>query len=879
VDAIKLGEDFEVRLAGAVAGARVFLAIIGPHWRTATNEAGNPRLHEPADFVRREIEAALQNGLAIIPIIVAGATMPRETDLPESLKAFAKRQALVVRNDPDFQRDVSLLVTRLCEFGLHRVADTRTVDGEIIGDVPPPPKDFVDREDHLEGLLAAVRTGHKSIVNIRGSAGMGKTAFARKVAAAIVDDYPLQLTYPMRGSQSDPARPEEALAEWVNRLAPGRPIPVGRSALQGAFLSLLRGKRAIVFLDDVADKETAEDLLPPAPCVLMLTSRRSFMLAGQYPVDLGRLPTSAAVQLLCDICERVEGSAELLAGLCGGLPFALRLAAGMFAQGPFVTVRDFIDYLQSDRLRHLEGAELVMTASVSRLTDDLRTRLALLTVFVGDATMEGVRAVWGDTMPIARAHLTRLMEFCLLQWTPTTERFAMHDLLREYMRGQLNPQMGVAARFRHAQFVTDVLRDCEKEFLAGAISMSQALSRLDVLWPEVKAAFLFLRENGDKSKEARPICSALVKSAFLFLEVRESIETQLNWAEGGLQAAEQATLETDVHVHLRRVAWFIRLRDPLKAKELLERALAICTRLDLAADRGKILGYLALIAQQQGHLDEATRLIEDSIHIAKQTGERRAQAIALGRKADIEKMRGKADVCVALLSEAVSLDGGDERGEALDLQNLAAAHALRGSHADVLDCTARAAALWGRLRRYGDEWRLTVHAVALCRQQQSSAMADSLRARMTQLLRQDEAGYEVSPQAMAAGLAAYNAGDSDLAVACFQAALQWAQDCHDRRQEGNALGNLGCACSQRGEYDKAIQWHERALVIDRELKDAAGEAMGSWDMGETYEQMGRLADAARLMQVRIDYERSQGNPDTSEMERRVLSMTGSGVTH
>jgi hypothetical protein len=52
------------------------------------------RLDDPADFVRIEIEAALERGVRVIPVLVDGASMPNPGELPASLAKLTRRQAL-----------------------------------------------------------------------------------------------------------------------------------------------------------------------------------------------------------------------------------------------------------------------------------------------------------------------------------------------------------------------------------------------------------------------------------------------------------------------------------------------------------------------------------------------------------------------------------------------------------------------------------------------------------------------------------------------------------------------------------------------------------------------------------------------------------------
>src|SRR6516162_7928694 len=65
--------------------ATIMLAIIGPNWVDARDEkTGNRRIDDPEDWVRVEIERALAQKIPVIPVLVAGATLPSKSDLPQS---------------------------------------------------------------------------------------------------------------------------------------------------------------------------------------------------------------------------------------------------------------------------------------------------------------------------------------------------------------------------------------------------------------------------------------------------------------------------------------------------------------------------------------------------------------------------------------------------------------------------------------------------------------------------------------------------------------------------------------------------------------------------------------------------------------------------
>lgn len=91
---IPAGESFIRVLEERVAGSDVFLVLIGEKWVTTLDEDGNRRLDNLKDFVRLEIEAALKRDIPIIPILVEQASMPRENQLPDTIRLLAVKQAL-----------------------------------------------------------------------------------------------------------------------------------------------------------------------------------------------------------------------------------------------------------------------------------------------------------------------------------------------------------------------------------------------------------------------------------------------------------------------------------------------------------------------------------------------------------------------------------------------------------------------------------------------------------------------------------------------------------------------------------------------------------------------------------------------------------------
>jgi len=113
VDSIPLGFDFKEYLGKKVGECDVLLAVIGDRWLEATDPSGKNRLDDPTDFVRIEIESALERGIPVIPLLVRDAKMPSEESLPSSLRKLVYRNGTPIRSDPDFHRDMDRLISAL----------------------------------------------------------------------------------------------------------------------------------------------------------------------------------------------------------------------------------------------------------------------------------------------------------------------------------------------------------------------------------------------------------------------------------------------------------------------------------------------------------------------------------------------------------------------------------------------------------------------------------------------------------------------------------------------------------------------------------------------------------------------------------------------
>ena len=93
IENIEKGTDFVESIKHATGICEVLIVVIGPDWTTMKDENGRTRLDDINDFVRLEVSTALERNIRVIPVLVGGAKMPTENQLPDNLKSLQRRQS------------------------------------------------------------------------------------------------------------------------------------------------------------------------------------------------------------------------------------------------------------------------------------------------------------------------------------------------------------------------------------------------------------------------------------------------------------------------------------------------------------------------------------------------------------------------------------------------------------------------------------------------------------------------------------------------------------------------------------------------------------------------------------------------------------------
>jgi non-specific serine/threonine protein kinase len=653
VEAIPVGADFVAHIDDAVAGCRVFLAVIGPRWLTAELPDGRRRLDLDDDYVRREIAAALSSQVLVIPVLVQGARMPPPAALPPAVSALATRNAIEL-SDGRWRSDVDRLIATITG-----VPDSTTAaDGDASRDhLPVELTPLIGREIAVADLQATV-LAHR-LVTVTGVGGTGKTRLAVAAARAICRRFPggawfVDLSTVREASAVVPAILAALGVPETAAVDPTRQV-----------LDRLGDRAMLLVLDNaeqIPDAATPVRATLEAPLVhLLITSRERLHVRGEHefllgPLDLPigvqrveQIERAPAVELFLDRARDADPAFALtatnaadIAALCArldGLPLALELAAAwvriltpaqivarLEAHLPVLTGRS-LDL--PERQRTIEAA---IASSDDLLDVGQRRVFRCLAVFEGTFDLAAVAAVLPDyaDLDVSDA-IGRLVEANLVvpgDLSSNAPRFRLLHVIREFAATELERSGDEEeARRRHARYY--------RGLALGVPALYESIDRaatsvLESDYANVLAALRWYDALG-----APADFTSFAAPATTFLRARSHLREGTLWAD---------------------------------------RALAVETA--RTAERAQLLRNAASLAHHMGGTGDAGALLVESIGIWRELGDPAGLASALRARGGLSLDKGDPALARQAYEEAewLAAASGDAdlvREVAHDLANLA----------------------------------------------------------------------------------------------------------------------------------------------------------------------------------------------------------------
>ncbi|HTK45711.1 MAG TPA: BTAD domain-containing putative transcriptional regulator [Patescibacteria group bacterium] len=560
--------------------------------------------------------------------------------------------------------------------------------------MPAPASRFVGRERELAELDGQIQA-HR-LVTLTGVGGVGKTRLALEVArragqrfaegAAFVDLAPI-------------ADPELVVRQVAATLGVREQ---GEEDITDLVSASLRGTEMLLVIDNCehvrgATAQLVDRLLKEAAAVQVLaTSREPLGLDGEVDVAVQPLavagaaagPPAEAIVLFLDRAsaarpglggdERTLAVATRICTDLEGLPLAIELAA---ARAKSLTLDDIAARLD-DRFRFLVSWRRLTAArhrtlreamdwSYELLTDAERSVLRRMSIFAGGFSLDAVAVVCavGDEDG-ALLVVDRLVDASLVisDEAPGETRYRLLETVRQYA-GRRAAEAGEdeGLRSAHAAWCLELA-----EAAAGELSGERQGSwfvRLEAEHNNLRAALANLDASGDTRQLLR-LAIALTR----FWYVRGYLSEGRMWLERALDA------DAEREPTLRR-----RALTAVASLALLQGDYPVATRfaeqsLDVARATGETrfeanaLSNLGAIVLAGGDVPRAATLLEDAVRVGRTAGDERILALAVNNLGDLELTRGEYERARPLFEESLGLlrARGDTANVARALFNLGA---------------------------------------------------------------------------------------------------------------------------------------------------------------------------------------------------------------
>lgn len=568
---------------------------------------------------------------------------------------------------------------------VHRALSALMTGGVAVPSVAPlrnfpiPVTSFVGREPLL--ALARSLLSETRLLTLTGPGGTGKTRFAQQLAARVRDSYADDVSFVPLVDIADSALVPSSIAQALGIRA------TGGSSLADRVLAALRTKRALLVLDNfehVLDGGAfVARLLATCPDVTVLaTSREPLALQGEQELPVPPLATpgrsdanaaeSEAVQLFVQRARAVRPdfvldaqTTDVVAEVCrrlDGLPLAVELAAAraklLSPRAMLARLENRLDLLRGDGrdrpARHRTLREVIDWSYVL-LTDDERALFTRLAVFAGGISLEAAAAVCGpsgedDGLRVLEV-LTSLCNKSLLrnEEQPDGEaRFLFLETVREFALERLRAD-GEESAARHA----------------------------------FRAHCILFAEHASTHLRGPAQVEWFDRMSREYANMRSALDDAI--ADGARGIADAARLAFALHR-------FWLSRGPLaEGADYLNRIVATADSLSESNGdalgvglRAKLFSGAALVMSSLSMFPDMRGLLERSLALHRDSGDRRAIATTLNNLAWAIWILGDLDTAESLTREAMAIhrEHADDLGVAQSHNNLAWIAAERGQYPD-----------------------------------------------------------------------------------------------------------------------------------------------------------------------------------------------------
>ena len=752
--------------------------------------------------------------------------------------------------------------------------------------LPSPPANFTGRDEELAELEKELTAAHKSGATIsgkhaglQGMGGVGKTALATVLAHKLKDHYPdAQLYLNLRGADPEhraPVTPADTMQSIIHAFQPEAKLPEELDKLTPIYNGVLNeAGRVLLFLDNAADGEQVKPLVPPANCLLLVTSREHFSLPSMVVRDIDCLRAEKSQELLLKLAPRISGYEKEAAELCDHLPLALEVFAGVVESHKIYPVPDLVERLRRQPAK-LTKADAAFQVSYDLLADDLRRRWTMLAMFSGSFDLAAAAAVWEEHEDFAREAMQPLVNASLVEWHESDGRFRQHDLVRQFCDSKLTDAERTTGKQGFARHYREVAEETERLYDRGSEHVLRALELFDQERTNIEAAFQWLQSREDKESgdQLLLLVNALTHTTYLRFHPHQIIR----WRQSQLKAARDSHNRKSEGLALANIGnAYSDLGEAHKAIEFHEQYLAIAREIKDRRAEGRALGKLGIDYWQLGNALKSIEFCEQQLAIHREFGTPRDEGDALGTLAIAYGALHEEHKAIEFLEQQLEIDRkiGDRRAEGAALGNLGLAHKNLGDVSKAIELYKQQLAICRQLGNRRSEGITLGNLGVAC-----SLLGDERKA--IELHEQHLAVSREVGDRESEGNALGNLGTTYLKLGDVGKAIEFLEhqlaivcEIGYRRGEANALGNLGIAHKKLGDLRKAIKFFEQELVIAREIGDKRRESKALWSSARAHESIGNRPDAIARAETALKIFEAIGDPKAAKVHARLAEWRG-----